>query len=226
MGLAIASLGAASIAAQTDGQTQPAPTPVVKRRSFDQFDLAGGVQLPAREVPAAIKTDAAQASTEQVDAATYDGVMQMINYAAAVERQYRATDGQPRSSGAYFDPESVLKRKIEAIYSIAELQKTGLFGSRLSNDENLGILKKNQSIVEDMMSIMALMKDDIEPYAGKLRLMSERYGVRPWNGAGGPANLVRRQRLLEAALAKINGNFARLKANIVELPAAPVENCQ
>ncbi|HVF30392.1 MAG TPA: hypothetical protein VNA22_05450 [Pyrinomonadaceae bacterium] len=72
--------------AQDPASTAPVttPKPPVKRRSFDQFDLSTGVGNRASP---------ARAITEFVDQHTYDGIAEMVRYAARIESEDRSSEG-------------------------------------------------------------------------------------------------------------------------------------
>lgn len=214
--LSIFAIMSATAFAQDVPQKNLDPTPIPnsasKRRGFDQFDLPNGVSLPTpAERPALPGKTAGPAVVEQLDPETYDGVIRMIDYASRVEKEYRATSTQEHDPREYYSADNVLKRKSNALFSILELYRTGLFGNRLSNEQNLKLLKENQKIIGDIHAVFGLVPDDKALYTARLRVLAENYLPKPANRTEMAAekNLV-----LGAMLARMNENFTRLKASV------------
>lgn len=196
-----------SVQAQSEAAKAPAPpVQTAKRRSFDQFDVPGGVSLPAAR-PTSPAEPATPVAVESVDADTYDGVTRMIDYAAAVEKEYRANaaDGQDQSD--YYSADNVLMRKLAAVYRLTEMFRTGILGNRLTQESNLNLLKANREILNDILATMKVMSNGNALTDDEAKKLAARYGA-------APEKQVSRETLVKAMLAKMNGNFNRLKAGI------------
>ncbi len=181
--------------------------PTVKRRSFDQFDLPGGLVLP-KPVESPDRSADPLPAAEFVDQETYYGVLKMIEYAANVEKEYRATASIRHDPREYYSADNVLKRKSKALFNIIELYRTGLFGSHLKSGQNRKLLEENQRIIGDIQAVYSLVAAD----KARLRVLAERY--LPTKAKATETEL-EQSAILGAMLARLNENFALLKAGVV-----------
>jgi hypothetical protein len=200
--LVISSIAVAQTPQSESPEPSPTPKPPVKRRTFDQFDLSngigGGLSSSNRVGPASTP-----AVTELVDQGTYDGIAQMVKYAAQIESEYRSTDGVTIDRADYFEPYRVLSRKLPALYRIMEMFRAGLLEQPvLTNPANVALLNQNQQILAETQMIANSTDAQFARNQPKLLPIAERYGA--------PTYPVEKRPLLTAMFVRLNGNFSRL----------------
>lgn len=206
-GLLVAVLSLVTLGQQEtrEPKTEPSPTPKppMQRRAFDQFDLSSGIRVVS---PQNTGSDTLVAP-ELVDNRTYEGIEQMIRYAARTESEYRASEGEKIDPGDHFEPNRILSRKLPALFRILEMFRAGLLDQPvMTNKANLDLLERNQEIISEMMMIVNSTEAQLARNQAKLVPIAERYAA--------PTSPVEKRPLLSAMFGKLNGNFVRLKSQI------------
>jgi len=203
----IAATVAGAIAQEaTSPQPLPSPAPKpVKRRSFDQFDVSGGIRVGS---PAGVGEGVpAAAFTERVDQQTYDGIVRMVEYAKNMELEYQGSEGMVIDPADHFEPYRVLSRKLPALYRIIEMFRAGMLDQPvLTNSGNTGLLNQNQLIIAEMQMISNSTEAQLARNQAKLLPIAERYGA--------PKDPVEKRPLLAAMFGRLNENFSRLMRQV------------
>ncbi|MFN6964418.1 MAG: hypothetical protein ACK4S4_11720 [Pyrinomonadaceae bacterium] len=176
-----------------------APTAVKRTRTFDQFDLPGGVQVK----PAQGQTDG-PITVELVNADTYAGLLKLVDYFARVETEYRATDGQAFDPVSPDQPERALSRKLNAIYRVTEIYGKGLLGQApLASASNQALLAEVQMIIREALAVAAV-RGDWTHNTAKLAELADKYDAASSD----------KRVLLTAMLGQLNRRMTRLKGQI------------
>jgi hypothetical protein len=194
----------------------PTPTATKSRPSLDQFDLPNGIQLSNGTSTAAdLSVAGRQVVVEVVSIDTYEGVQKLLEYSQGAERAIRSNWGMKQNPSDFYAPETVLKRNISAINRVIETLRTGLFGQRITNTENLRLLRENLGILGDVQAVLTAMPNGQEEtsYTGTLKLLADRYGAQPPYGTTTDM-IVEKRMLISAMMGRLNRNFTLLLSQL------------
>jgi hypothetical protein len=182
----------------------PAPTPAVKRRTFDQFDLSDVVRLGSAPMS---QGPASSAVVEQVDQQTYDGIARMVKYAADTSSEYRSAAGVTTDTSNFFEPNRVLLRKLPALFRITEIYRSGLLDEvPLKSPPNATLLARSQEIISEMVMIANSTDAQFLRNQPKLVPLAEKYGA--------PTDPVEKRPLLMAMFGRLNETFTLLLSRV------------
>lgn len=201
-----------------EAKPDPSPTPSapIRRRTFDQFDLKSGIGVSPRRTQSSSVYTNAPAVTEYVDEQTYGDILRLVDYSSAVEKEYLSGSSKSVDPSHYYAPDRVLYRKLAATFRMIEIHRIGLLENQpLKEDQNLALLKENQNVIRDMMGVLELMSSELSPDTGRLRALADRYLAASPTDSSPAGGVMEKQSLLRAMFARLNGNFANLKNQLV-----------
>ena len=209
--LAIMVLSITSIAqSTTSASPSPTPKPASRRPMFDQFGLSTGVF--ANTGPAA-STAASEpiAKVEYVDESTFETLSVLIEKSEFMEAELLRvlSDNVDISPSSRFS--KYFEHQIEGILHVSVLQRTGQFGGAgIKSGDLTNLLEQNERTAVEILAVLDTRPADYARFGKQIKDVSEKYGV-PLLESPSAGLRLDTPTLLKAMMARMNGNYARVK---------------
>jgi len=219
--LAVVLLGLASVAFGQSSQpapvpeSTPVPKPSVKRRGLDQFGLSSGAF--STNTPANANRDAAvglePVAKEYLDPSTFDIIVVSMEKSQFLEeellRVLQREPGVDMSEGSPFSQYCL--RHIVGVMHVSAVQRSGKFGGAgIRPGQITKILEEIENTIHEISAVLGSSPAAYARQRTHMNAISERYGVAIPTSPTSDIPLDK-PTLLKLMMAKINGNYARLK---------------